>query len=151
MLDPSFLFYFVTTITLVTGSMFLMWLGEQVTERGIGNGISILIFAGIVSGFPVAFSRFFEQVRQGEIQIFAIALIIIVMLLVTAFVVFIEKAQRRIAVHYAKRQQGRKIYAAQTTHLPLKINMAGVIPPIFASSIILFPGMLAKLFTNIKV
>jgi len=145
-LDPSPMFYMVTALTLVTGTMFLMWLGEQVTERGIGNGISILIFAGIVSGLPVAFARFFDQVRQGEIQVFVVGIIAVVMLGVTAFVVFMERAQRRITVHYAKRQQGNKIYAAQSTHLPLKINMAGVIPPIFASSIILFPGMLAKFF-----
>jgi preprotein translocase subunit SecY len=144
--DPSFMFYIVTALTLVTGTMFLMWLGEQVTERGIGNGISILIFAGIVSGLPVAFARFFEQVRQGQIQVLAMGLIIAIMFFVTAFVVYMERAQRRIPVNYARRQQGRKMYAAQSTHLPLKINMSGVIPPIFASSIILFPGMIAKMF-----
>jgi preprotein translocase subunit SecY len=137
-LDPGMGFYLTATITLVTGTMFLMWLGEQVTERGIGNGISIIIFAGIVSGLPSAIAGTLEQVRQGQIQFFALILIVAVVVGVTAFVVFMERAQRRITVNYPQRQQGKRVYAAQSSHLPLKINMAGVIPPIFASSIILF-------------
>jgi preprotein translocase subunit SecY len=144
--DPSFGFYFIASMTLATGTMFLMWLGEQITERGIGNGISLIIFAGIVSGLPSAVGRTFEMLRQGQIQILGLLIILAVVLLVTAFVVFMERAQRRITVNYAKRQQGNRMYAAQSSHLPLKINMAGVIPPIFASSIIMFPAALAEFF-----
>lgn len=147
-LEPGVVFYVSTTITLVTGTMFLMWLGEQITERGIGNGISLIIFSGIVSGLPGAIGRFFEQVREGEIQFLAMVLVCIAVLLVTAFVVFMERGQRRITVNYAQRQQGRKMYAAQSTYLPLKVNMAGVIPPIFASSIILLPATLAQFFVS---
>jgi preprotein translocase subunit SecY len=147
-LDPGLGFYLTATITLVTGTMFLMWLGEQVTERGIGNGISIIIFAGIVSGLPSAIAGTLEQVRQGQIQFFALILIVAVVVGVTAFVVFMERAQRRITVNYPQRQQGKRVYAAQSSHLPLKVNMAGVIPPIFASSIILFPATLAQWFGN---
>jgi preprotein translocase subunit SecY len=128
--------------------MVIMWLGEQITERGVGNGISLIIFSGIVSGLPSAIARFFEQLRQGEIQFFALILVTLLVVLVTAFVVFMERAQRRIAIHYPQRMQGRKMYAAQSSHLPLKINMAGVIPPIFASSIILLPATLAQFFSN---
>lgn len=149
-INPGFAFYFISTLTLVTGTMFLMWLGEQITERGIGNGISIIIFAGIVSRFPSAIAEVMGQVRQGQMQVISLLFLLAVVLLVTAFVVFMEKAQRRITVNYARRQQGRKVYAAQTSHLPLKINMAGVIPPIFASSIILFPGTLAQWFSGVK-
>jgi preprotein translocase subunit SecY len=149
-LNPGLGFYFTATVTLVTGTMFLMWLGEQITERGIGNGISLIIFAGIVSGLPSAIGRTMEQVRQGEIQFFALLLIIGIVVAVTAFVVFMERGQRRITVNYAQRQQGRKLYAAQSSHLPLKINMAGVIPPIFASSLILLPATLAQWFGNTK-
>lgn len=149
-LNPGFIFYFTATVTLVTGTMFLMWLGEQITERGIGNGISLIIFAGIVSGLPSAIGQTLEQVRQGQIQFLALILILAVVVGVTAFVVFMERAQRRITVNYAQRQQGRKLYAAQSSHLPLKINMAGVIPPIFASSIILLPATLAQWFGNTK-
>lgn len=149
-LNPNFAFYFTATITLITGTMFLMWLGEQITERGIGNGISLIIFSGIVSGLPVAIARSLEQVRQGQIQFLALAFIIVIVLLVTAFVVFMERGQRKIAVNYAQRQQGRRIYSAQSSHLPLKINMAGVIPPIFASSIIMLPATLAQWFSNNK-
>lgn len=145
-LNPGFSFYFVAAVTLTTGTIFLMWLGEQITERGIGNGISIIIFAGIVSGFPVAVGRTLEQVRQGQMQVITLLIVCVMILLVTALVVFVERAQRRITIHYAKRQQGNQVYAAQTNHLPLKINMAGVIPPIFASSIILFPATLASWF-----
>lgn len=149
-LNPSFSFYFVALVTLVTGTMFLMWLGEQMTEHGIGNGISLIIFASIVSRFPAAIGQVMLQVRQGQMQPLALILLIALVLLVTGVVVFFERAQRRITINYAKRQQGRKMYAAQTSHLPLKINMAGVIPPIFASSIIMFPGAIAKFFSTVK-
>ncbi|GIU01780.1 preprotein translocase subunit SecY [Shewanella algidipiscicola] len=139
-------FYFVAVVSLVTGTMFLMWLGEQITERGIGNGISILIFAGIVAGLPSAIGQTAEQARQGDLNVLVLLLIAVIVFAVTYFVVFVERGQRRIVVNYAKRQQGRKVFAAQSTHLPLKVNMAGVIPPIFASSIILFPGTLAQWF-----
>ena len=139
-------FYFTTVVTLVTGTMFLMWLGEQITERGIGNGISMIIFAGIVAGLPAAIGGTMELGRSGELSYAFILVIFILALAVTGFVVFMERGQRRITVNYAKRQQGRKQYAAQSSHLPLKINMAGVIPPIFASSIILFPATLAGWF-----
>lgn len=142
----GFGFYFVAVVSLVTGTMFLMWLGEQITERGIGNGISILIFAGIVAGLPSAIGQTAEQARQGDISVLILLLLAVIVFAVTYFVVFVERGQRRIVVNYAKRQQGRKVFAAQSTHLPLKINMAGVIPPIFASSIILFPGTLAQWF-----
>jgi len=139
-------FIFTAAVTLTTGTMFLMWLGEQITERGIGNGISIIILAGIIAGLPAAIGGTLELVNTGEMAA-ALALILIVLVLaVTGFVVFIERGQRRIAVNYAKRQQGRRVYAGQTSHLPFKINMSGVIPPIFASSIILFPGTIATWF-----
>ena len=145
-LNPSFSFFFIATVTLVTGTMFLMWLGEQMTEKGVGNGISMIIFAGIVSGFPGAVARTLEQVRQGQMQMITLFLIIAIIVIVTAVVVFIERGQRRIRINYAQRQMGRKMYAAQSTHLPLKMNMSGVIPPIFASSIILFPASMAQWF-----
>ena len=144
--DPGPGFVFTVVITLVTGTMFLMWLGEQVTERGIGNGISIIIFAGIVAGLPSAIGKTLELTRVGELHILTMFVLIALVLLVTAFVVFMERGQRRITVNYAKRQQGRRMYAGQTSHLPLKVNMAGVIPPIFASSIILFPATLGGWF-----
>jgi len=144
--NPGFGFYFVAVVSLVTGTMFLMWLGEQITERGIGNGISILIFAGIVAGLPSAIGSTAEQARQGDMNVLVLLLLAVIVFAVTYLVVFVERGQRRIVVNYAKRQQGRKVFAAQSTHLPLKINMAGVIPPIFASSIILFPGTLAQWF-----
>jgi preprotein translocase subunit SecY len=131
---------------LVTGTMFLMWLGEQVTERGVGNGISIIIFSGIVAGLPAAVGGSLELVRTGEMNTLSVLFLFALVLAVTAFVVFVERGQRRITVNYAKRQQGRKMYAAQSTHLPLKLNMAGVIPPIFASSIILFPATAGQWF-----
>lgn len=145
-IDPGFGFYFTAIVSLVTGTMFLMWLGEQITERGIGNGISILIFTGIVAGLPSAIGQTAEQARQGDLHLLLLLLIGVIVLAVTYFVVFVERGQRRIVVNYAKRQQGRKVFAAQSTHLPLKVNMAGVIPPIFASSIILFPGTMATWF-----
>ena len=142
----DFSFYFVAVVTLVSGAIFLMWLGEQVTERGIGNGISILIFAGIVAGLPSAIGQSFEQARQDNINILALLAIAVLAVLTVAFVVFMERGQRRITVNYAKRQQGRKVFAAQSSHLPLKVNMAGVIPPIFASSILLFPASIGQWF-----
>jgi preprotein translocase subunit SecY len=145
-MDAGFGFYFAAVVCLVTGTMFLMWLGEQITERGIGNGISILIFAGIVAGMPSAVAQTAEMARQGELHLLVLLLMCVIVFAVTFFVVFVERGQRRIVVNYAKRQQGRKVFAAQSTHLPLKVNMAGVIPPIFASSIILFPGTLASWF-----
>ena len=145
-MNAGFGFYFTAVVSLVTGTMFLMWLGEQITERGIGNGISIIIFAGIVAGMPSAVGQTAEMARQGELHLLVLLLIGVVVFSVTFLVVFVERGQRRIVVNYAKRQQGRKVFAAQSTHLPLKVNMAGVIPPIFASSIILFPGTLASWF-----
>ncbi|MBH4444036.1 preprotein translocase subunit SecY [Pseudomonas aeruginosa] len=142
----DFGFYFVAVTTFVAGAMFMMWLGEQITERGVGNGISMLIFAGIVAGLPRAIGQSFESARQGDINIFALIGVGLLAVAIIAFVVFIERGQRRIAVHYAKRQQGRKVFAAQTSHLPLKVNMAGVIPAIFASSILLFPASLGSWF-----
>jgi preprotein translocase subunit SecY len=149
-LSPSLSFYFTTTLTLVTGTMFLMWLGEQVTERGIGNGISMIIFAGIVAGLPSAFGRTLEQVREGQLQVIVLFIIVAVIIGVVSFVVYMERAQRRITINYARRMQGGKVYSAQSTHLPLKINMAGVIPPIFASSLILFPATIAQWFSGTK-
>jgi preprotein translocase subunit SecY len=145
-INPGFGFVFSAAITLVTGTLFLMWMGEQITERGIGNGISILIFAGIVAGLPSAIGGTIELVRTGELNSLILLFLIIGVIAVTLFVVFVERGQRRITVNYAKRQQGNKMYAAQSSHLPLKLNMAGVIPPIFASSIILFPATLGSWF-----
>lgn len=142
--NPGFSFYFGAVVSLVTGTMFLMWLGEQINERGIGNGISVLIFVGIVAGLPTAMGQTFEQARQGEINPLGLMIILAVVVLVTAFVVFMERGQRRIVINYAQRQQGKRMYQAQSSHLPLKVNMAGVIPAIFASSIILFPGTIAQ-------
>ena len=144
--NPGFGFYFVTTVSLVTGTMFLMWLGEQITERGIGNGISLIIFAGIVAGLPRALAATFEQARQGDLSTIALLLIGVVVVVVTFFVVFIERGQRRIVIDYAKRQMGNRIYSQPRSTLPLKINMSGVIPAIFASSIILFPGTVVSWF-----
>ncbi len=145
-LTPGFGFIFTATVSLVTGTMFLMWLGEQITERGVGNGISIIIFAGIVAGLPAALGGTLELASTGELSAALVILLFAVAIVVTGFVVFVERGQRRITVNYAKRQQGRKLYAAQSSHLPLKLNMAGVIPPIFASSIILFPATLGQWF-----
>lgn len=142
----GFGFFFVATVSLVTGAVFMMWLGEQITERGVGNGISMLIFSGIVAGFPAAIGQSFESARQGDINIIALLVIGALAVGVIAFVVFIERGQRRITVNYAKRQQGRKVFQAQSSHLPLKVNMAGVIPAIFASSLLLAPASLATWF-----
>jgi len=147
-LSPGFSFIAITTITLVTGTIFLMWLGEQVTERGIGNGISMIIFSGIVSGLPKAIGGTLELARTGEMNGAFIIMLFLLSISVTALVVFVERGQRRITINYPKRQEGRKLYGGQTSFLPLKINMAGVIPPIFASSIILFPATIAGWFGN---
>uniref|UniRef100_A0A1A9Z168 Protein translocase subunit SecY n=1 Tax=Glossina pallidipes TaxID=7398 RepID=A0A1A9Z168_GLOPL len=139
--------FYITTITsLVSGTMFLMWLGEQITSRGIGNGISLLIFSGIVAGLPIDIIQAIEKARQGDLKILTIFISTILIFVITFFVVFIERGQRKITVNYAMRQKGRKIYAAHITHLPLKINMSGVIPAIFASSLILFPATIASWF-----
>lgn len=147
-INPGLSFIVITTITLVTGTIFLMWLGEQVTERGIGNGISLIIFAGIVSGLPSAIGGTLELARTGEMNGAFIVLLFLVAIAVTALVVFVERGQRRIIINYPKRQQGRKMMAGQSSFLPLKLNMAGVIPPIFASSIILFPSTIAGWFSG---
>ncbi|MFA7317757.1 MAG: preprotein translocase subunit SecY [Sulfuricella sp.] len=145
-IDPSLLFRVTTVITLVTGTLFLMWIGEQITERGIGNGISIIIFAGIVAGLPSAIGGTLELTRTGAFSIPLVIMLFIASIAVTGFVVFVERGQRKILVNYAKRQVGRQIVGGQSSHLPLKLNMAGVIPPIFASSVILFPATLAGWF-----
>jgi preprotein translocase subunit SecY len=145
-LYTGFPWLFTATITMTTGTLFLMWLGEQITERGVGNGISMIILAGIVSGLPGAVGRTAEAVNTGEMQGPFALLLILIVLGVTAFVVFVERAQRRIAVNYAKRQVGRRMYAGQSSHLPFKLNMSGVIPPIFASSLLLFPATIANFF-----
>jgi preprotein translocase subunit SecY len=147
-LTSDFSFYLVAITTLVTGTMTLMWLGEQITEKGIGNGISMLIFSGIVSNIPSSVASVFQQVREGQLQFLSLVFIVVTIGVVTAFVVFMERAQRRIRVNYAQRTHGRKVYAAQSSHLPLKINMSGVIPPIFASSLIMLPATLAQFFSN---
>ena len=145
-IDPGFIFRFTTVVTLVTGTMFLMWLGEQITERGLGNGISLIIFAGIVAGLPSSLGGLFELVRTGSMLPIVALFIVALVIVVTSLVCFVERGQRRITVNYAKKQVGNKLYAGQSSHLPLKLNMAGVIPPIFASSIILFPATLASWF-----
>jgi len=145
-LDPGIWFRLITVVTLTAGTMFLMWLGEQITERGLGNGISIIIFAGIVAGLPSAIGGTLELTRTGAFSIPLVLLLFVGMLLVTALVVFVERGQRKILVNYAKRQVGKMVVGGQSSHLPLKLNMAGVIPPIFASSIILFPATLAGWF-----
>ena len=147
-MDPGIGFRVVAITTLVTGTMFLMWLGEQITERGIGNGISMIIFAGIVAGLPSAIGGTLELSRTGEMHLLAVFGLFALAIAVTGFVVFVERGQRRITVNYAKRQVGRKMYGGQASHLPLKLNMAGVIPPIFASSLILFPATIAGWFSQ---
>ena len=146
--NPGLMFELNTVVTLVTGTMFLMWLGEQITERGLGNGLSLIIFGGIVSGLPSALASLLELVRTGSMNIISALLIVVICVAVTYFVVFVERGQRRILVNYAKRQVGNKIYGGQSSYFPLKLNMAGVIPPIFASSIILFPATIAGWFTS---
>ncbi|AQA17914.1 preprotein translocase subunit SecY [Halioglobus japonicus] len=144
--DTSMLFYVIAITSLVTGAVFMMWLGEQITEKGVGNGISLLIFAGIVAGLPAAIGQSLEQARQGELNILLLLGILAFAIVMIFAIIFIERGQRRITVNYAKRQQGRKMYQAQSSHLPLKVNMAGVIPAIFASSILLFPASIAQWF-----
>ena len=144
--DTSIVFFVIAITSLVTGAVFMMWLGEQITEKGVGNGISLLIFAGIVAGLPAAIGQSLEQARQGELNILILLFILTLAIAVIYMIVFIERGQRRITVNYAKRQQGRKMYQAQSSHLPLKVNMAGVIPAIFASSILLFPASIAQWF-----
>jgi len=141
---PGWSFRLITVITLTAGTAFIMWLGEQITERGIGNGISLIIFAGIVARMPSAVSNTFRLVRTGEIGVFLVLILVVVMVAVVGFIIFVERGQRRIPVQYAKRIVGRKMYGGQSTHLPLKINTSGVIPPIFASSIIMFPATIAN-------
>ena len=147
-IDPGIGFRIICVTTLVTGTLFLMWLGEQVTERGIGNGISMIIFAGIVAGLPSAIGGTLELARTGELNFLTVLVLFALAIGVTALVVFVERAQRRITINYAKQQRGRQMYGGQSSHLPLKLNMAGVIPPIFASSIILFPATLGGWFGN---
>jgi len=147
-IESGMLFRFTTVVTLVTGTMFVMWLGEQITERGIGNGISILIFAGIVAGLPSAVTGMLDLVRTDAMSILTALFIIVVVVGVTYFVVFVERGQRRLTVNYAKRQVGNRVYGGQSSHLPLKLNMSGVIPPIFASSIILLPATVTSWFSS---
>ena len=147
-IDPGFAFRLITMLTLVTGTMFLMWLGEQITERGIGNGISLIIFGGIVSGLPSAIGGTMELASTGELSSGMVLVLFLLTISVVYFVIFVERGQRRLTVNYAQRQQGGKVYAGQTSHLPLKLNMAGVIPPIFASSIILFPSSIGGWAAN---
>ncbi|MGB6006615.1 preprotein translocase subunit SecY [Castellaniella sp.] len=147
-IDPGLLFRFTTIVTLVTGSMFLMWLGEQITERGLGNGISLLIFAGIVAGLPGALGGMLDLVRTDSMSVLSVLFILALVVAVTYFVVYVERGQRRITVNYAKRQVGNKLYGGQSSHLPLKLNMSGVIPPIFASSIILLPATVTSWFSS---
>jgi len=147
-IEPGLLFRFIGVVSLVTGCMFLMWLGEQITERGLGNGISIVIFSGIVAGLPSAMARLFELVSNGALPYLAFFVIALLVVGVTAAVVFVERGQRRILVNYAKRQVGNKVFGGQSSYLPLKLNMSGVIPPIFASSIVLFPATIAGWFTS---
>lgn len=146
-MDPGFTFRMTAMVSLTAGSMFLMWLGEQMTERGLGNGISLLIFGGIVAGLPSALAGLLELVRTGAMSIIVSLLIVAVVLLVTYFVVYVERGQRKILVNYARRQVGNKVYGGQSSHLPLKLNMSGVIPPIFASSIILLPATVVNWFS----
>lgn len=147
-ISPGMMFRLTTVVSLVAGTMFLMWLGEQITERGLGNGISILIFAGIAAGLPSAIGGLFELIRTGAMSIIAALIIIALVGAVTYAVVFVERGQRKILVNYAKRQVGNKVYGGQSSHLPLKVNMAGVIPPIFASSIILLPATVVGWFAT---
>ena len=146
--NPGPQFLFVATISITTGTLFVMWLGEQITERGIGNGITMIIVAGIIAGLPRAIGNTLEMVRTGEMNALVVALIVVVVGLVTLFCVFVERAQRKIQVNYAKRQVGRRMMQGQSTHLPFKLNMAGVIPPIFASSLLVFPATVAQFFGN---
>jgi preprotein translocase subunit SecY len=146
--NPGPQFLFIATVSITTGTLFVMWLGEQITERGIGNGITMIIVAGIIAGLPRAIGNTLEMVRSGEMNPLIVLLILVVVILVTLFCVFVERAQRKIQVNYAKRQVGRRMMQGQSTHLPFKLNMAGVIPPIFASSLLVFPATIAQFFGN---
>jgi preprotein translocase subunit SecY len=146
--NPGPQFLFIATVSITTGTLFVMWLGEQITERGIGNGITMIIVAGIIAGLPRAIGNTLEMVRSGEMNPLIVLMILVVVILVTLFCVFIERAQRKIQVNYAKRQVGRRMMQGQSTHLPFKLNMAGVIPPIFASSLLVFPATIAQFFGN---
>lgn len=148
-LEPGWSFRLMTMITLTAGTAFIMWLGEQISERGIGNGISLIIFAGIVARMPTAIGNTFRMMTTGEMGIFAVALLLVLMVSVVAFIIFMEQGQRRIPVQYAKRVVGRRMYGGQSTHLPLKINTSGVIPPIFASSLIMFPSTITSFFPDV--
>jgi preprotein translocase subunit SecY len=143
-IDPSLQFKLLTVLTLTSGTAFIMWLGEQMTERGIGNGISMIIFAGIVAGIPSAVANTVELVKSGELSLLFLPVIVVMMAFVVGFIIFIETSQRRIPIQYAKRVVGRRVYGGQTSHLPLKINVSGVIPPIFASSIMMFPATIGS-------
>lgn len=146
--DPGGMFLFTATITVVTGTILIMWIGERITERGVGNGISLIIFSGIVSNIPGALYRFFGMMQGGSMAIPMAGLIAILMVAILVFIVFMERGQRRIPINYAKRQMGRKMVGGQSTHLPLRVNTAGVIPPIFASSLLMFPGMILPQFAE---
>ncbi len=148
-LHPGWGFRFITVITLTSGTAFIMWLGEQITERGIGNGISLIIFAGIVAGIPNALESSVRLFKSGEMSLFTVVFLIVMMVAVVGFIIFVERGQRRIPVQYAKRVVGRRVYGGQNTHIPLKINTSGVIPPIFASSLIMFPATVANFFKDI--
>jgi len=147
-LDPGWRFRLMTMITLTSGTAFIMWLGEQITERGIGNGISLIIFAGIVARLPSALTSTLQFVREGELGILVVLFILVVVVVVVGVIIFMERGQRRIPVQYAKRVVGRRMYGGQSSHLPLKINTSGVIPPIFASSILIFPATVAQFVQN---
>ena len=148
-LDPGWTFRLVTIITLTAGTVFIMWIGEQITEKGLGNGISLIIFAGIVAGLPGAIFKTFRLMSAGELTLFVVLLLMVAMAAVLGFIVFMERSQRRIPISYAKRMVGRRMYGGQSTHLPLRVNTAGVIPPIFASSILMFPATVGQ-FSNIE-
>ncbi|MEF2230040.1 MAG: preprotein translocase subunit SecY [Pseudodesulfovibrio sp.] len=148
-LTPGMGFKLMTVLTLTTGTVFLMWLGEQMTEKGIGNGISMIIYAGIVAGLPTALMNTVQLMTVGEISLFILLILLVLMGAILGLIVFMERGQRRIPIHYAKRQMGRRMFGGQTTHLPLKINTAGVIPPIFASSILMFPATIAQ-FSSVQ-
>ncbi|CAL4325095.1 Preprotein translocase subunit SecY [Buchnera aphidicola (Eriosoma grossulariae)] len=149
-INPNFNFYFLAVLSLVTGTIFLMWLGELITECGVGNGISIIIFAGILVGFPGAVGNTLEEVRKGNLNIFTLCIVLLLIFLVTFLVVFIERSQRNIVVHYARKQQGRRMYISNNTYLPLKVNMSGVIPAIFSSSLMLFPATITSWLSGIN-
>jgi preprotein translocase subunit SecY len=147
---PGWSFRIITVLTVTAGSLFVMWIGEQITERGIGNGISLIIMAGIVARLPSALSTTFQFVREGEMSLFVLIIILLIVVGVTGFIVYVETAQRRIPIQYARRVVGRRVYGGQSSHLPLKVNTAGVIPPIFASSILVFPATVATFIPAAK-